>query len=207
MTTDDMAIWRSESRMLKLFTSSSCLEEMQKFVRQTLRSAGRTSIPSVRNLSDIAPQRNNLVNTNRSDLNEQEKSYIPNYKSLSGFGKAYTKFSKLTSNSLLDEPDEKFATLLRHSKLIQLGDPQGKIVEGKIIQVVGNDLYIEFGGKFQCVCVKPITNESDYVRGSRVRLRLQELELSTKFLGASQEITLREADALLLGLVRTPGQK
>jgi small subunit ribosomal protein S28 len=41
----------------------------------------------------------------------------------------------------------------------QLGDPQGKIVEGKIIQVVGNDLYIEFGGKFQCVCVKPITNE------------------------------------------------
>jgi hypothetical protein len=98
------------------------LKEMEKFVRQTLRSAGRTSIPSVRNLSDIAPQRNNLVNTNRSDLNEQEKSYIPNYKSLSGCGKAYTKFSKLTSNSLLDEPDEKFATLLRHSKLIQVND-------------------------------------------------------------------------------------
>ena len=98
------------------------LKEMEKFVRQTLWSAGRTSIPCVRNLSDIVSQRNNLVNTNHSDLNEQEKSYIPSCKLLSGFGKAYTKFSKLTSNSLLEEPDEKFATLLRHSKLIQVND-------------------------------------------------------------------------------------
>ncbi len=47
----------------------------------------------------------------------------------------------------------------------------------------------------------------DYVRGSKVRLRLQELELSSKFLGASQEITLREADALLLGILRTSIRK
>lgn len=47
----------------------------------------------------------------------------------------------------------------------------------------------------------------DYVRGSKVRLRLQGLELSTKFLGATQEITLREADALLVGIVRTPFRK
>ncbi|XP_046459277.1 28S ribosomal protein S28, mitochondrial-like [Daphnia pulex] len=180
---------------------------MDKIVRRTLLSAGRPSMNCFRNFADVVPQSNNLVNTDRSDLNEQEMSHKEsNNKSLSGFGKAFTKFSKLTNKSSLDEPDV-FATLLRHSKLIQLGDPQGKIVEGKIFQVVGNDLYIDFGGKFHCVCSKPNTNESEYVRGSRVRLRLQELELSTKFLGASQELTLREADALLLGLARTSGRK
>ena len=47
----------------------------------------------------------------------------------------------------------------------------------------------------------------DYVRGDKVRLRINELELSTKFLGASKEITLREADAVILGVIRTPTRK
>lgn len=38
-----------------------------------------------------------------------------------------------------------------------------------------------------------------YVRGAKVKLRLNAVELSTKFLGANSEITLREADAVLLG--------
>ncbi|KAI9558458.1 hypothetical protein GHT06_015245 [Daphnia sinensis] len=121
-----------------------------------------------------------------------------------GFGKAFERLSLLTHKSTRDEPDIKFATLLRHSKFMQLGDPQGKVIEGKIVRVVGNDLYIDFGWKFECVCPKPLKNERDYVRGSKVRLRLQRLELSTKFLGATKEITLREADAHLIGIVRTP---
>jgi hypothetical protein len=94
---------------------------MDKIVRRTLLSAGRPSMNCFRNFADVVPQSNNLVNTDRSDLNEQEMSHKEsNNKSLSGFGKAFTKFSKLTNKSSLDEPDVKFATLLRHSKLIQV---------------------------------------------------------------------------------------
>lgn len=39
-----------------------------------------------------------------------------------------------------------------------MGDPQGKIVEGKIIHVVNDDLYIDFGSKFNCVCPRPSKN-------------------------------------------------
>ena len=81
-----------------------------------------------------------------------------------------------------------------------MGDPVGKTVVGKIYHVVEDDLYIDFGHKFPCVCQKPRQDKFKYVRGAEVKLLIKDLEMSQKFLGYDKEMTLLEADCVLLGI-------
>jgi len=112
-------------------------------------------------------------------------------KTSKGFADALAKFEGHVS----------FPKMLRYSPFVQMGDPQGKIVEGKIVHIVNDDLYIDFGFKFNCVCPRPSKNGEAYILGRSVRLLVHDLELSTRFLGSKTDLTILEADCTLLGLV------
>ncbi|CAH1958923.1 unnamed protein product [Acanthoscelides obtectus] len=144
---------------------------------------------------------NNLASYCTHNSEKPPTSQEPPKDEVGGYAKAFQKFEQIKDES--SKPvSYNFASLLRNSKLIDLGDPEGKIVTGKIFHIIDDDLYIDFGWKFHCVCGRPKKNASFYVRGAKVRLRIKELELSSKFLGYEKDLTLLEADCELLGLAQ-----
>merc|ERR1712107_632057 len=78
-------------------------------------------------------------------------------------------------------PSPTFASLVRNCKFTMMGDPVGKEVVGRIYHVVEEDLYIDFGHKFGCVCRVPREGRRNFIRGTEVRLRVNSLELSKRF--------------------------
>lgn len=104
---------------------------------------------------------------NRTDGESSHQGQGQGHKrhSASGLFKAVEMFEKVEQKQQDDISDklpdvqQSFAALLRKSYFIGLGDPRGNVVMGTIFDVVEDDLYVEFGGKFHCVCKKPKTKE------------------------------------------------
>jgi len=132
------------------------------------------------------------------------------------FAKAFAKFEDMelskkedpekkdVKEEVVEKKEVSMFKMLRQSPLFQAGDPDGRLVKGKIFHVVSDDLYVDFGCKFHAIVRRPPVNGELYVKGAVVNLRLIDLELSNRFLGASKDLTLLEADAVLLGLVSSP---
>lgn len=97
-----------------------------------------------------------------------------------------------------------FAALIRQSKFITLGDFRNATVIGKVFHTTNDDLYVDVGMKFHAVVKKPQEDRRLYVRGSTVKLKLLDYEITDKFIGSDKVTSLLEMDAILLGLDSTP---
>ena len=118
-----------------------------------------------------------------------------------------TRVKENTSVNLDSQPsvptrEKTFEELLESSRLLtSCGDsPVDQRVTGEVIAVVGNDLYIDFGGKFHGVVPRPPAEQDGqyYVKGTQVEVIVKDLEITEHFLGAWQNTSLLEANISLV---------
>ncbi|XP_029654882.1 28S ribosomal protein S28, mitochondrial-like [Octopus sinensis] len=97
--------------------------------------------------------------------------------------------------------DESFISLLRNSPFIRLGDPKNKILIGNVTIVTKSDIYVDYGGKFNAIVKNSFKSEENIKINTKVYLLLNEHEKVANF-GEKHWITLKEADAILLGVCK-----
>ncbi|KAI1731915.1 mitochondrial ribosomal protein MRP-S35 domain-containing protein [Ditylenchus destructor] len=91
-----------------------------------------------------------------------------------------------------------FARLLRTSNFIRLGDFRNRQIIGRIVNKVDDDLYVDFGLKFDAVCKPPRKMTEELLIGDEVIVKLHDPEISQRFLGSKHDLTLLEADAIII---------
>lgn len=127
-------------------------------------SSMKESDDNVESVTESCSNDNSLTSDDKPVASSPELP--PSSQAKSGLEKAIQMFERVDmsmkenvqSSKTDDDKPVSFATMLRRSKLIGIGKPEGRVVVGTIIETMNDDLYIDFGGKFHCVCKAPRTN-------------------------------------------------
>ena len=96
--------------------------------------------------------------------------------------------------------DESFLDIFRRSKFATMLDPVGQVVDAEVLAVVGDNMYVDFGCKFHAVVPVPSTDDGSpsYEKGSKVAVRVLDLEMTDHFVGDHRDTSLLEAQAELV---------
>lgn len=160
----DRVLGRDELlKLMKLPDRNYVNYELTQILNRPSASLTRSLSHPSQNLSSILQQ----WNTDRSpNYHTTNKNRPYNSKVITGIKRDYhtscvhrssnaSSSSEDLSGSKPQEDENTFENLLRNSPFMSLGDFEGRILVGTIYNVFEDDLYIDFGGKFHCVCRKP----------------------------------------------------
>ena len=127
------------------------------------------------------------------------KRPIISFRSLSGSTDGE---SPVLSNVNVNNEDT-FPEMMAKSRLLTScgSSPVGHRALGKVIGVVDDNLYIDFGGKFHGVVPCPELEADVYTVDTLVEVIVKDLEMSEHFLGDPQDSSLLEAEIRLVGLL------
>lgn len=98
--------------------------------------------------------------------------------------------------------DDTFSDLFQRSKFATILDPVNQNVEGEVLAIVGDNMYVDFGCKFHAVVPVPTSSTQGdgtrYEKGSKVVVRVLDLEMTDHFVGDHRDTSLLEAEAELV---------
>lgn len=97
-----------------------------------------------------------------------------------------------------DPRGETFSEIFKRSQFATVLDPIKQKVEGKVLAVVEDKMYVDFGCKFHAVVPVPKARPESYDKGTRVVVRVLDLEMTNHFIGDHRDLSLLEAQAELV---------
>ena len=109
-----------------------------------------------------------------------------------------TAVGNATNDYKSESADVTFAEIFRRSKFAAELDPVNQKVEGEVLAVVDDKMYVDFGCKFHAVVPLPTARAKSYRKGTRVMLRILDLEITNHFIGDHKDTSLLEAEAELI---------
>ena len=113
-----------------------------------------------------------------------------------GVEQTYAPFESFSSDAPVHKYEEgSFQDIFKKSQFVLARNPVGKEVEGMIIAVHQNKLYVDFGCKFHAVVICPDLLKKSCCVGTRVSIVVDDLEVTGHFIGDNRHNSLMEAKA------------